>query len=324
MTELDFPRIVAELVRRLRGKHSQTALSRRLQFSTNVVYAWEHQRRHPSATQLLDLALRARVDLRAALGSFFPLNPPAWLAQAKGLATLEVVSSLLRETRGGTPLVHLARSCGVSRFALARWQSGAAEPRAWEWLCVLHHATHRLVDFLEPWTGGKPLAALRDEYQRVHAARRVAEKHPLSQALLRCLELDGGGDGVTLRRHARTLGITEPEQREILQLLETTQQVSRIGGRWVTLQTSPLNMRLQKETAQQQRVFWAKYASERAPHAKSALCAYNVCGVSKRGYDELRKLQREYLQKARALIETSAPVERVALLQVNLVALIED
>jgi hypothetical protein len=189
---------------------------------------------------------------------------------------------------------------------------------------VLHHATHRLVDFLEPWTKGKPLAALRDEYERVHAARRVAEKHPLSQALLRCLELEGAGDAATLDRYAAALGLSEVERREILQLLETTQQVKLEGQRWVVLQTSPLNMRLQKETAQQQRLFWAKYASERAPLSKSGLCAYNVCGVSKQGYDELRKLQREYLQKARALIETSTPVERVALLQVNLVALIED
>lgn len=324
MTELDFPKIVAELVRRLRGKHSQTALSRRLHFSTNVVYGWEHQRRHPSATQLLALAQRVGVDLRAAFGSFFPHSPPSWLTETSDFATLDVVSQLLRDTRGGTPLVHLAQRCGVSRFALARWQSGSAEPRAWEWLSALHHASHRLVDFLEPWTKGKPLMALRDEYQRVHAARRVAEQHPLSQALLRCLELEGSGDSQTLRRHARALGIEEAEQRDILQLLETTQQVERVDGRWTVRETSPLNMRLQKETAQQQRTFWAKYASERAPLSKSGLCAYNVCGVSKQGYDELRKLQREYLQKARALIETSTPVERVALLQVNLIALIEE
>lgn len=324
MNDLDFPRIVAELVRRLRGKHSQTALSRRLHFSTNVVYGWEHQRRHPSATQLLALAQRVGVDLQGAIGSFFPHTPPSWLGKTSDFATRDVVSQLLCDTRGGTPLVHLAQRCGVSRFALARWQSGAAEPRAWEWLSVLHHATHRLVDFLEPWTKGKPLTALHDEYQRVHAARLVAEKHPLSQALLRCLELEGAGDAKTLKRRALALGISEVEQTSILQLLETTQQIERVGAKWVVRETSPLNMRLQKETAQQQRTFWAKYASERAPTSKSGLCAYNVCGVSKQGYDELRKLQREYLQKARALIETSTPVERVALLQVNLVALIEE
>jgi hypothetical protein len=324
MSELDFPNIVAELVRCLRGKHSQTALSRRLNFRTNVLYNWEHQRRHPSATQLLQLAQRRGVDLRAAFESFFPATSPAWLAETTDFTSLDAVAQLTATTRGGTPLLHLARRAGVSRFALARWQSGSAEPRAWEWLSVLHHATHRIVDFLEHWTRGESLAALHEEYERVHAARLVAEKHPLSQALLRCLELENGGDGMALASFAARLGFDEKYLDEVLHLLETTRQVEFVDGRWEVLQTSPLNMRLQKEAAQRQRVFWAQYASERAPYAKSGLCAYNVCGVSAQGYDQLRKLQLEYLQKARAIIETSHPVERVALLQVNLVALIED
>jgi DNA-binding transcriptional regulator YiaG len=324
MSDLDFPSIVAELVRCLRGKHSQTALSRRMNFRTNVLYNWEHQRRHPSATQLLLLAQQRGVDLRAAFESFFPSNPPTWLSQTTDFVTLDAVAQLTAATRGGTPLLHLARRAGVSRFALARWQSGIAEPRAWEWLSVLHHATHRIVDFLEHWTRGESLDALQEEYHRVHAARLVAEEHPLSQALLRCLELEDGGDAVALGRDAKKLGFDERHLSEVLELLETTRQVEFVDGRWVVLQTSPLNMRLQKEAAQRQRVFWAQYASERAPYAKSGLCAYNVCGVSAKGYDELRKLQREYMQKARALIETSHPVERVALLQVNLVALLDD
>jgi hypothetical protein len=83
-------------------------------------------------------------------------------------------------------------------------------------------------------------------------------------------------------------------------------------------------MRLHQETAHLHRAFWADVARKRAPTSLDGLCAYNVCGVSREGFAELRRLQRDYLQKARALIEKSEPVERVALLQVNLVALLDD
>lgn len=109
----------------------------------------------------------------------------------------------------------------------------------------------------------------------------------------------------------------------MLELLEATGQIERRGSSWQVQQATPLNMRLHRETAHLHRAYWADVARKRAPTSKDGLCAYNVCGVSRSDFDELRRLQREYLQKARAIIEKSEPVERVALLQVNLVALVE-
>ncbi len=323
--DIDFQQVVAELVRALRGRRSQLALSRRLRFRTNVVYAWERRRRHPSITQLLTLAERVGVDLTAAFGSLYPSKPPAWLETAGSRTDLAAAGSLLDDARGATPIVHLAELTGFSRFALARWLGGQAEPRAWEFMAVLHHTTHRLTDFVGAFTQGRPLESLRSEYERVEAARRVAERFPLSQALLRCLELESYALGSGLTAHfAAALGISVEDEREMLQLLEATGQIRKADGRWEVLQLSPLNMRLHRETAHLQRAYWASVASARAPDVRDALCAYNVCGVSKRDYEVLRRLQREYLQKARAIIEKSQPVQRVALLQVNLLPLVDD
>jgi transcriptional regulator with XRE-family HTH domain len=320
---IDFKQLTRELVRALRGTRSQPALSRRLGFKTNVVYFWESGRRQPSATQILELAARSHVDLGQAFRSLYPVKPPTWLREGEELHDQETVARFLSEVRGATPLVHLAELTGFSRFALARWIGGNAEPRAFEFFSVIHHSTHRLVDFLDPFTRSKPLESLSTERERVHAARRVAERFPMSQVLLRCLELSAGK-----RRRATSfaerLGITRAQEAEMLALLEATGQIGNDGHGWQLLALSPLNMWLHQETAHLHRAFWADVARRRAPTAADGLCAYNVCGVSREGFDELRRLQREYLQKARALIEKSEPVERVALLQVNLVALVDD
>lgn len=324
--DLDFQQVVAELVRALRGRRSQPALSRRLQFRTNVVYSWERRRRHPSVTQLLALAEKVGVDLAVPFRSLYPVNPPAWMDEVTSFAVPAVTARFLSDVRGATPLVYLADLTGFSRFALARWLNGTAEPRAWEFLTVLHHCSHRLVDFLAPFTQFKPLASLKVEYERVQAARLVAERWPMSQVLLRCLELAAyrRGHFDAPRAFAEQSRLGDGDIQQMLSLLEATGQIQHNGDHWEPLQASPLNMRLHKETAPQHRAFWARVAAEQAPVSADGLCAYNVCGVSHEGYAQLKRLQREYLQKARALIEQSEPVERVALLQVNLLPLVDE
>jgi transcriptional regulator with XRE-family HTH domain len=73
--ELDYQQAARDLVRALRGRRSQRALSRRLGYTTNVIYTWEAGRRWPTAAEALRLAERTGVELRAALTRFFP-NPP--------------------------------------------------------------------------------------------------------------------------------------------------------------------------------------------------------------------------------------------------------
>jgi hypothetical protein len=319
----DFPRVTAELIRSLRGRRSQVALSRRLHFSTNVVYGWEKQRRHPSLLQLFELAERVDADLMGAFARLYSASVPNWLTTT-GAPSLQVAAKLMSEIRGATPLVHLSQRTGFSRYAIARWLAGTAEPRAWEFLALVHHCSHRLVDFLDPLTKGTPLQSLRFEYERVHAARLVAERYPLSQVLLRCLELESNISAKAPESYADKLGVTQAEEQEMLRLLEATGQIERKGQRWALLTASPLNMRLHRETAHLHRQFWVEVARDRAPLSADALCAYNVCGVSREGFEQLKRLQRDYLQKARAIIEASEPVQRVALLQVNIVGLVDD
>jgi hypothetical protein len=54
-------------------------------------------------------------------------------------------------------LVELASQSGFSRFALARWFKGTAQPKAPQQLALVHHATQRLPDFVAAFTDAEAL-----------------------------------------------------------------------------------------------------------------------------------------------------------------------
>src|SRR5262245_32356083 len=124
---VNYERLARQFVRALRGKRSQVAFSRRLGFSTNVLYAWESGRRWPTAATILRAVERARVDVRSALRQFFA-SLPAWLERER-IATRQGVARLLTELRGQLTILDVARRSDRSRYAVARWFNGKAEPR---------------------------------------------------------------------------------------------------------------------------------------------------------------------------------------------------
>jgi transcriptional regulator with XRE-family HTH domain len=314
----DFDAVAAELVRALRGQRSQVAVSRRLGFRTNVLHTWERRKRSPSAGQLLAFADRTGVDLKRALTQFFQRRP-AWL-DAFDPNDADSVKSLLQELRGALSIAELSRQSGFSRFALARWLTGAAQPKSSAFLALVHHGTQRLPDFVDAFTDAEALPSLRAEVGRLHAAREVATRRPWSQLLLRLLELPSYR---ALPRHqpgwmAARAGISLEEERATLALLIEAGQVERGKTHYRPRAFAALDMRHERETAVQQRAFWAEVAARRAPRAPDGLCAYKVCALSRDGYRRLKDLQRRYLVEARALIAESQPEECAALLQVSL------
>lgn len=316
--ELDFDKLVGELIRARRGRRSQLALSRRLGFKTNVVYTWENGKRSPTAGQLLRLVQRTGCDVRAALRRFVG-RQCAWLDQHEPWSG-EGIVELLGELRGAMPITQLAQGCGVSRFAVSRWLSATSEPRAAELLAVVHHCSQRLSDLTMLFCEA-PLPSLASETKRLAAARQIARTHPWSQLVLRHLELAAY---TRLSAHqpgwiAARAGISLEEEEGTLTMLVAAGQASWTGTHFSPNAIAALDMRKEPKLVQSQRAFWAKVASERAPSASEGVCAYNIFCVSQEGYQQLKLLQREFLQKARAIIATAHPEERVALMQLNLV-----
>jgi len=318
---MNYELIARELMRSLRGGRSQVALSRRLGYRTNAAYSWESGRDFPTGARFLEVAARVGVDVRAAIARFYR-REPAFLDGHK-LLSRDAVAALLVELRGSMPVVQLAARTGYTRFAIARWLSGATEPRLPQLLALIEASSLRLLDFIAAFVDPTTMPSLKGPWLDLEATRRAAHDAPWSQAVLRCLELPAYA---AQARHvpgfiAGQLGITLDEEERCLALLLDSGQVQRAHGRYAVHRTLAVDLRSDPVATRKLRTFWTRVALERLEGGSSGVYAYNVFGISNADLVRLRELHASYFQQMRAIIEQSEPVERVAISCTQLIAL---
>jgi DNA-binding transcriptional regulator YiaG len=319
-TALDYERLASELLRALRGERSQTAFSRRLGYRSNIVYSWEAGRAFPTAARALWAAQRIGVDVQAALLALYR-KPPG--AAPFDPTTAAGVAQFLTDLRGRTTVQQIAATAGSNRFAVARWFKGATQPRLPDFLRLVEATSLRLLDLLGGLVDPAQLPSVRGAWQKLELARAATYREPWSQAVLRALELS---DYHALQRHeagwiAQRLRISVSEEARALELLLATDQIRRAGARYEPAAAKVVDTRRDPEGAHALRVFWSKIALERLNTRAEGLFSHGVFGVSEAGYQRLRELQKAYYQEARSIVAESHPVERVALLNLQLVPL---
>jgi hypothetical protein len=318
---MDYERLASDLLRALRGRRSQPAFSRRLGFKSNVAYRWENGKTFPTGALSLRAAQRAGVDVRAALRRFFR-GEPEWMTEVDALSP-EGVAELLRYLAGTTGIGELARRAERSRFAVSRWLKGEAEPRLPELLLMVDAASQRLLDFVSVLVDPSKLPSVAAEWAEHEAAREAAYSSPWSHAVLRVLELD---EYRALPEHtagwiAERLGIDLAEESRCLELLSSSRQIRRKGGRWVVDTTRTVDTRADPARSRQVKEWWTQIALERARLGYHHRSSYAVFNVSQADLSEVVTLYREFYDRLRAVVTRSEPCERVVLLVSHLVAL---
>lgn len=321
---MNFALISAEWLRFMRGKRSQRGFSQRLGYASNIAYRWESGVCFPLAREAFALAKRDGAPGRAALTTFLGGALPAALGDLD-LGARAGVASLLRELRGSTSLVELARRSGYSRFSIARWLNGAAEPRLPELLALLEAATFRLLDFLACFTHVERLPSVAEAHRALDAARRIAYDVPWSHAVLRALELS---DYQALGRHepgwiAKRLGISREEEEQCLTALTTARQIRLERGLWVVDQTRTLDTRVQPERGRRLKARWLRLALERLETDVQGTFSYNLMAISRADLLRLREMHVAYFRSMQALVADSTPSECVVLFNTQLFALDE-
>ena len=315
---MDVEALSCALVRSLRGERSQRALSRRLQYTTNVVYLWESGRRWPTAAAFFWLAHRSDIDVEAAVRRFVPLEP-----DAPPLWRPEGVAALLRKLQGATPALELARRTGRSRDAVGRWLRGDAEPRLPDLLRLVDAASTRLLDFValfvDPATLPPDIAATA--WRRLEAARRLTHEQPWAPAVLLSLELEAYQ---ALSRHddgwlARRLGLPLQTVSTCLALLADAGQIQPAArGLWRRVEVQSVDTRIPSRPNDLKR-WWSQVALDRID--ADGNCSFTICAVSEADFVRIQALQRSYYRDLRALIAESTPSERVVLVNLQTLAL---
>jgi hypothetical protein len=319
---MNFEQISSDWLRFMRGRRSQRSFSKRLGYSSNIAYRWETGICYPLAREAFVLAKRDGAAGRAALLAFYGGSLPSELDGLE-LGTRPGVAALLRHARGKTSLVELARRSGHSRFSIARWLNGSAEPRLPELLSLLEAATFRVLDFLACFTAIEKLPSVAEEFRVLEAARKTAYDVPWSHAVLRALELV---DYQKLPRHrpgwlAERLHITRQEEERCLAALSTARQIKLEGKRWVVDQTQTIDTRVQPERGRRLKAEWLRVALERLEAGVGGIFGYNLMAISRADLARLREMHIDYFRSMQALVTDSAPSECVVLFNTELFAL---
>jgi transcriptional regulator with XRE-family HTH domain len=313
--------LAKELVRSVRGQRSQVALSRRLRRRSNVLYTWEAGRRFPTAAAFFHLAQRVGLDVRAGISAFLGSLPET--LQGRDFADPETVARLLTHLAEGTTQVDLSARVRKNRVSVGRWLKGQAEPRLPDFLRMIEASSLRLLDFVAIFARPQELSAARGAWEELEAQRRVAYRLPWSHAVLRVLELEAYR---RLRRHedgfiAKRLGISLEVERAALEALAESKLIVRRKARWTASSVLTVDTRRDPEAGRALKTHWARVGEERLPELEpdgEDLFSYNLFTVSEKDWERLRDMHIAYFQELRRVVGSSAPAERVALVNLQL------
>ncbi len=308
----------SQLLRALRGKRSQVALSRRLGYQANPITDWENGRRYPTIFETLRAASKVHLDYRDAFASFLPTSSRTACFE---IASPETIAAWLRELRGSMKMSDLTARTGRTRYSVARWLSGETEQRLPEFLLLVDVLTGRVQDWVSALVPIQDVPVLADRAEKAAAARRLALEHPDTALLLRILETERGTDSVVALQRAAHILHQSPEQ--ITQWVDELERVGvlvRVGGRLSIVSELTVSTNGTPEQRRDLRLHWAAVAQRRLQEgADSDWFAYNLIAVSKEDSIRIEERLRAAYREVRAIVADSKPEEVAALLTMHLV-----
>jgi transcriptional regulator with XRE-family HTH domain len=304
----------AQVLRALRGKRSQIAFSRRLSYRSNVACDWEAGRRLPTAAGTLRAAARVGIDVVAAFRAFQPacaesIRAPRAFQPDRWLDAL----------RGSTTVAQLASRSEFSRYAIARWLQGRAQPRLHDFLALVEAISGRASDLVDALVAIDNVPELQAVHRQRVAHRRVAIDAPWSEAIARVMETEGYRTASRARGYiAKRLGLTQAEEDNVLAQLEAAGALLRGAEEQLTISVD--TSAASREDLSRLKAHWTAVALERlrAPRAEDWL-GYNVISTSHADLERVREILRRSFREIRAIAAASAPAEAVALLNLQLV-----
>jgi transcriptional regulator with XRE-family HTH domain len=314
--------LAREMVRAVRGKRSQAAFNRRFGFKTNVVSTWERGTRQPTAAQFFEVAERLGLDVRGRVRVF--LHEPSARSSAD-TPLQDVVLDLFEQLRGTSTVVSIAARMGKHRVAVGRWLKGQTEPRLPELLALVDVLSPRLLDFVAVFCDPAKLPSAARAWADLVAQRSIAFDEPWSHALLRALELDAYAQ---LPKHeagvlGRAVGLSEAEEKRLLEQLGACRQVTRKDGRWINSRVMAVDTGGRSKEAERLKQHWANVALARLRDGRlgDGLFSYNLFVVSNEDYEQIRQLHLRYFNELRAIVQNSTKNDRVVLVNQQLVPL---
>jgi transcriptional regulator with XRE-family HTH domain len=298
-------------VRSVRGDLSQAELSRRFGYRSNIVTRWEAGTAFPGTARFLSLLAHVQPTRPVYVETFFGRPRPAF--EELDPVSREGVAAFLRELRGRTPILSVARDTGFNRYSVSRWLSGQVEPRLPEFLRLVEVLSRRLLDFLACVSDPRQMNSVVAAWRRLELTRALAYDMPLSHAVLRALELDDAGHQHQKGWLAERLGIGVGDVSKALQALLRTGQVAKVRGRYQLERVITVDTGRDRKRAHALKVAWTRTALDRMQAGAPGQYGYTLFSVSRADLRRLRELHLEYVRAMQYVIAESEPGECVGL-----------
>ncbi len=305
-----------ELVRAVRGKRSQVALSRRLGYRANPVTDWEAGRSQPDALEVLQAARAAKLPVQVAFERFHAAPPPELARGAVALA------EWLDTVRGSTPMSTLAARTRRSRFSVGRWLSAESNIKLADFLELVDAMTGRVQDWVAELVPIASVPSLLERFERTRQARALAFDAPWTEAILRVLETSAykAHPGPSQQLIAAWLGLKPAAVEDALARMAEAGVVRREGQRFVASGELSVDTRSGPDGLRPLRAHWLGALLERAQIERATdWSAYNVMSVSTADLAGIRERMQGLFREIRATVSASEPAEEVALVLLQLV-----
>jgi DNA-binding transcriptional regulator YiaG len=304
-----------ELVRALRAERSQQAVSRRLGYSSNVVYPWESGQRTPKLGDFLRLVAFYGDDPPAAFG----LLGVAPSKECQRVWNEGEIATVVRHLVGTRVANQLAPLIDVDRGTLSRWLDGATQPRVPEFLRLLEETTHRKLEFVSLLVDPRKLASVSEAYRGLTRQQALAYEHPASGLVLRALETQPYR---RLAVHAsetlaRATGLRQRQVERLVALLEEAGLIRLCGGRYELVEIGTVDTSRDEKKSRAIKQFWSGVAHRRVAQDAwpvSALSSFNLASVSRETLAKIRVKHVQYFEEVRALVEADEDPTEVLLL----------
>lgn len=250
---MDFILLKTQLLRAIRGKKSQTYLSRKLKFRGNQVFRWESNERAISWPNFVKLCKASDCDLPTALSKVFGYRgKPDDFAQ------------LFSQLIGDIKISEVAETLKCSRFAVSRWVRGQSQPDLEYFLMLTHHYSFALFEFLELLVDVNEIPVVQKEYNKRKLQKEIHYRYPIVDAFLTCCELDeykNATQGLS-GFFSKKLGISIDEEDEIIRALRQAGIVQIKANGKIEMKSERLDLRGSEQGAQSIRQFWLNRALE--------------------------------------------------------------
>jgi len=299
--------VVRELLRSLRGKRSQLALSRRLGYSFNQVGKWESGHTKIRWDEFVRLSGLCKSPLDQALTNHYKYKGTAANCDA-------IIKNLIGSERVST----IAKKTGFSRHSLAKWLKKSAFPTVPEMfrlLLLYRGGDDHLVSFIGSLVSSiDELPSIAPEYRQRVKQIELSYQHPWLAAVKDCLSLQSYQ---RLEKHregfvSRCLRISTAEEKMALDFLTEVGVLTfskgkyQVTGKKLMFQENILDKEKDIEGNFRLREYWWSQALNHLisrPAWSSLTFAFQTFTVSESAFRKIRALSVQYFSDVTKIIE---------------------